>query len=94
VVRAYTEASRGHGFISEKVPELTIAVVASHRNQGIGRRLLHELLEASVAQGYPAISLSVAENNPARELYRSMGFEHVTKHGWTWTMVRRVDPNS
>jgi GNAT superfamily N-acetyltransferase len=91
--RTYSEASRGHGFISENVPELTIAVVASHRQQGIGRTLLHDLVEASVAQGCPAISLSVAESNPARRLYQSMGFEDVTKHGWTWTMVRHVDPS-
>lgn len=90
--RTFSEASHGHGFISENVPELTIAVVASHRRQGIGRTLLHDLVEASVAQGYPAISLSVAENNPARGLYQSTGFEHVTKHGWTWTMIRHADP--
>ncbi len=88
--RTYTEASHGHGFIARDVPELTIAVVASHRQLGIGRTLLTGLVEASVAQGYPAISLSVAENNPARALYESTGFEHVAKHGWTWTMIRHA----
>src|SRR6478752_3842412 len=42
--RTYTEASHGHGFISEDVPELSIAVVASHRHEGIGRRLLVGLI--------------------------------------------------
>ena len=89
--RTYSVASHGHGVVSEDVPELTIAVVASHRRRGIGRTLLHDLIEASVAQGYRAVSLSVAENNPARGLYQSVGFEHVTKHGWTWTMIRHAD---
>jgi len=86
--RTFTETSHGHGFVTEDVPELAIAVVASRRHEGIGRRLLADLVDASVAQGYPAISLSVAENNPARGLYESSGFVPVEKRGSTWTMVR------
>ncbi len=59
--RIFTEVTHGHGFVAEDVPELAIAVIASRRHEGIGRRLLVDLIEASVAQGYPAISLSVAE---------------------------------
>ena len=88
--RTYTEASHGHGFVAEDVPELAIAVVAAHRQEGIGRRLLTDLVDASVAQGHPAVSLSVAEHNPARALYESVGFEPVSKRGGTWTMVRRA----
>ncbi len=93
--RTYSEASHGYGFVDVDVPELSIAVVASRRGEGIGRRLLVELVEASVAQRYDAISLSVAENNPARHLYESGGFVGVALNGSTWTMIRRartVDP--
>ena len=86
--RTYTEADHGYGFIAEDVPELSIAVIASRRHEGIGRRLLVDLVEASVAQGYRAISLSVAENNPARGLYESAGFVDVEKNGGSWTMIR------
>ncbi|MGK2948647.1 MAG: N-acetyltransferase family protein [Acidimicrobiales bacterium] len=92
--RRYTEASHGHGFIAEDVPELSIAVVASRRQEGIGRTLLRDLIEVGVAQGYPAMSLSVAENNPARGLYESIGFEHVTKRGSTWTMIRHASQST
>lgn len=88
--RTYTEANHGYGFVAEDVPELAIAVVASHRHEGIGRRLLIDLIEASVAQGYPAMSLSVVENNPARGLYESTGFVPVEKHGRSWTMIRHA----
>ena len=92
--RMYTEGNHGHGFVTEDVPELSIAVIASRRHEGIGRRLLTDLIQASVAQGYRALSLSVAENNPARVLYESAGFVHVEKHGHTWTMVRdAAQPN-
>lgn len=86
--RIYTEANHGYGFIAEDVPELSIAVVASRRHEGIGRRLLVDLIDASLAQGYTAISLSVAEDNPARGLYESTGFVLSQKHGHSWTMVR------
>lgn len=88
--RTYTEASHGHGFIAEDVPELSIAVIASRRQEGIGRALLRDLIEIGVVQGHRAMSLSVAESNPARGLYESVGFEHVTKHGSTWTMIRHA----
>jgi GNAT superfamily N-acetyltransferase len=88
--RTYTEATHGHGFVAEDVPELSIAVIASRRHEGIGRRLLIGLIEASVAQGCRALSLSVAENNPARGLYESAGFVLVEKHGHTCTMVRHA----
>jgi ribosomal protein S18 acetylase RimI-like enzyme len=87
--RTYTEASHGYGFISEDVPELSIAVIASRRHEGIGRRLLVDLIEASVAQGYAALSLSVNDGNPARGLYESVGFVYVERHG-SWTMIRRA----
>jgi GNAT superfamily N-acetyltransferase len=87
--RTYTEASHGYGFISEDVPELSIAVIASRRNEGIGRRLLVDLIDASVVQGYAAVSLSVNDGNPARRLYESVGFVYVARHG-SWTMIRHA----
>jgi ribosomal protein S18 acetylase RimI-like enzyme len=90
--RTFSAASHGHGFVAEDVPELAIAVIASRRHEGIGRRLLVELIEASIAQGYRAVSLSVAEHNPARGLYESTGFVPVEKNGSTWTMIRHAAP--
>lgn len=96
--RTYSRASHGHGFVGEDVPELAIAVIAARRNQGIGRRLLLDLIGASVAQGFRALSLSVNEHNPARSLYESLGFVLIEQHGKTCVMVRdagkRVDRDS
>jgi len=86
--RTYTEASHGQGFVTEEIPELSIAVIASRRLAGIGRRLLVDLINASDCQGYEALSLSVREANPARRLYESVGFVPVETHGSSWTMVR------
>jgi ribosomal protein S18 acetylase RimI-like enzyme len=88
--RTFTVPNHGYGFVAEDVPELSIAVIASRRHEGIGRRLLIDLIGASVAHGYLAMSLGVAENNPARGLYESTGFVLVEKHGRSWTMVRNA----
>jgi ribosomal protein S18 acetylase RimI-like enzyme len=89
--RTYTAASHGYGFIAEDVPELSIAVVASRRREGIGRRLLVDLIDASVARGHPALSLSVNNDNPARGLYESVGFVPVEQRASSCTMVRHAD---
>ena len=86
--RAFTEESHGYGFVAEDVPELSIAVIASRRHEGIGRRLLVALIEASVAQGYAALSLKVNDGNPARGLYESVGFQPVENAGSPGTMIR------
>jgi GNAT superfamily N-acetyltransferase len=90
--RIYTEDCHGYGFVAEDVPELSIAVIASHRRRGIGRQLLLGLIEASVVQGHRALSLSVNDENPARRLYESVGFQPVEHHGIAWTMVRHAAP--
>ena len=88
--RTYIEANHGYGFVAEDVPELSIAVIASRRHEGIGRRLLVDLIDASLAQGYSAISLSVREENPTCGLYESAGFVLTEKHGTSWTLVRHA----
>lgn len=88
--RTYTERSHGYGFLGKDVPELSIAVVASRRHEGIGRMLLIGLIEASVDQGHAALSLSVNVANPARRLYESLGFTTVETRRSGMTMVRRA----
>jgi ribosomal protein S18 acetylase RimI-like enzyme len=88
--RLYTEASHGYGFVGEDVPELSIAVIAGRRREGIGRRLLVGLIETSEAQGHRALSLSVNVENPARHLYTSLGFQPVERRETACTMLRRA----
>jgi ribosomal protein S18 acetylase RimI-like enzyme len=88
--RTYTNTSHGYGFVADDVPELSIAVIASRRHEGIGRRLLIDLIDASVAQGYRALSLSVNRDNPARGLYESVGFQPVEERASSWTMIRHA----
>jgi ribosomal protein S18 acetylase RimI-like enzyme len=94
--RTFTEASHGLGFVADSVPELAIAVIASRRHEGIGRRLLVDLIEASVARGCAALSLVVNNANPARGLYESVGFRPVEPSGssTSTTMIRHAAGSS
>jgi GNAT superfamily N-acetyltransferase len=91
--RTFTEAIHGYGFVAEDVPELSIAVLATRRREGIGRRLLTELIEASVAQGHAALSLAVNAENPARDLSTN-GFVEVEKRESASTMIRHAYPSN
>jgi len=56
----------------------TIAVLASARRRGTGRRLLLALLEEAARRGAREVFLEVRADNPgAQTLYRSEGFEEI-----------------
>ncbi|MEN9643463.1 MAG: hypothetical protein RL238_132 [Actinomycetota bacterium] len=82
--RYMTGDDPGWGWVRDDVPELGMAVVADRRGEGIGRRVLVDLLERN-----PAMSLSVDdENDVARRLYESLGFELLHRDGTAFTMIR------
>jgi GNAT superfamily N-acetyltransferase len=83
--RRFADDDRSYGFVSTEIPEVGMAVLASHRGKGIGRALLMYLLER-----HPTMSLSVdADNRVARNLYESLGFVEVHPDGTSITMIRR-----
>ena len=67
----------GWGFVDAEIPEASLWVAESHSRQGIGRALIHALQHGARFRDLPGLSLSVEAGNPARDLYRSEGFEKV-----------------
>lgn len=51
-----------------------VVVDADHRNRGIGRRVLAEIVDTADRRS-AAVELSVTHGNPARRLYERLGFE-------------------
>jgi ribosomal protein S18 acetylase RimI-like enzyme len=76
----------GYGFLDEKTPELTIAVVPSRRGRGFGDQLLSALLEQAREDGFSSLSLSVEKENPALRLYEKFGFRQVKEMDGTVVM--------
>jgi GNAT superfamily N-acetyltransferase len=83
--RLFPEGAPGFGFVDEETPELTIAVVPSHRGHGTGGELLEALLERARSDGFSRVSLS-AEPGQTR-FYEKHGFHEHRREDGTVTMV-------
>ena len=88
--RLYFAAEPGYGFVSESVPEVSIAVSEGARKSGVGSALLAALSEDARRQGHPSLSLSVLRENPAVRLYERFGFRLVEVTGEHQTMRPRL----
>lgn len=66
-----------------------LAVVPTHRGQGVGARLLDAVATAGKELGCCKVTLEVSPTNPARRLYEASGFR-VTSH----FMERDLEPDS
>jgi GNAT superfamily N-acetyltransferase len=82
--RLFTERAPGFGFVDERTPELTLAVVPSRRGSGVGSEMLTALLERARTDGYEAISLSAEREQEA--YYGKFGFERVAETPYAVTM--------
>jgi GNAT superfamily N-acetyltransferase len=80
--RLFRPSAPGYGFVDERTPELTIAVVPGRRGEGIGQELLAGLLERARGAGHQAVSVSVEKDHPEVQIYEQAGFEQVreTEH--------------
>jgi len=87
--RLFTADRPGYGFLDERTPELTIAVVPSRRGRGFGAELLTALLEQARQDGHSSLSLSVEKDNPAVKLYERFGFQPMKE--MDGTVVMRTD---
>jgi ribosomal-protein-alanine N-acetyltransferase len=85
--RLFTRDGHGYGFVSETIPELSIAVEPGSRRVGVGAALLTGLLRVASDQGHSALSLSVEPDNPALSLYQRFGFRRAGAEGGAWTML-------
>ena len=84
-LRLLTGDNKGYGYIDDKTPELSIAVLPAYRGKGIGTSLLSRLLIETQSH-FASISLSASPDNPALWLYRRLGFEVVGENDGSLTM--------
>lgn len=89
--RLFRTSEPGFGFVDERTPELSVAVVPNARGKGVGGALLDALLERARAAGHVAVSLSVdRENAGAIHVYEEHGFERASEDDDSVTMLARL----
>ena len=86
--RLFPASAPGFGFVDEETPELTIAVVPSHRGHGTGGELLEALLERARSDGFPRVSLSAEPGQTG--FYEKHGFKELRREDGTVTMVAEL----
>jgi ribosomal protein S18 acetylase RimI-like enzyme len=79
----------GYGFVSPDIPELSIALTHTARQQRVGSQLLSELLAAAYPQ-FSSVSLSVASQSPAVGFYRRAGFVPYERRANSIIMLRTL----
>lgn len=72
-LRLWTQEAKGFGYVSDKIPELAMAVLPDYRGQGIGTQLLMQILEVA-KNHFSAVSLNVRADNRVVRLYERAGF--------------------
>jgi GNAT superfamily N-acetyltransferase len=88
--RLFRQGEPGYGFVDERTPELSIAVVPSRRRHGVGQELLDALLEKAREAGHEQVSLSVERDSPAVSFYERNGFADAGESDGGLVMVRRL----
>ncbi len=86
----WTRVMDDYGHIAEGIPSLAISLYKDYRRQGIGTKLLREMLQLLQRDGYPQVSLSVQKANFAFRMYQKAGFEVQKETEEEYLMVCRL----
>lgn len=89
-IRIYSELEKGFGYVDSKTPELSMTVVEKYRKQGIGTKLLTNMIEKLIQIGYKQVSLSVDLDNYALNLYQKNGFDIVQSDEKSAIMIKQL----
>ncbi|KGE88804.1 hypothetical protein IX84_06610 [Phaeodactylibacter xiamenensis] len=88
--RLFNQEHKGFGYVDDRTPELSMAVVAEYRNQGIGTRLMKSIASEYLKLGVEYLSLSVDKANPAVNLYQRLGYTVAGETATSLTMRKRL----
>jgi len=74
-VRILSGEIKGFGNVDDETPEFAISLFKEYRNQGIGTKLMREMIDYLKNKGYQQCSLAVQKANYAAKMYLNLGFE-------------------
>ena len=83
----WTRIMNDYGHVDDETPSFAISLVPESRGQGIGTRLMRDMLILLKEQGFKQASLAVQKANYAVRMYRKVGFEIIDENDEEYIMV-------
>ena len=83
----WTRIMNDYGHIDEETPSFAISLYKEYRGQGIGTKLMKEMLNLLKEKGYKRASLAVQKANYAVKMYENVGFKAVDENDEEYIMV-------
>lgn len=78
------------GYIGDDTPELAISILPKYRSQGIGTKMMGQLFDLLIKNGYSQTSLAVQKENPAMSFYERLGYKIVKEEAEEFLMVKQL----
>ena len=83
----WTRIMNDSGHVDEETPSFAISLYKEYRGQGIGTKLMKEMLYLLKEKGYKRASLAVQKANYAVKMYQNVGFKVVDENDEEYIMV-------
>lgn len=84
---AWTRLMDDYGHVDEETPSFAISLYKEYRGQGIGTRLMKDMLALLKEKGFKRASLAVQKANYAVRMYEKVGFKTVDENEEEFIMV-------
>ena len=86
----WTRIKNDYGHVDDETPSFAISLYKEYRGQGIGTRMMNEMLALLKEKGYKKASLAVQKANYAVRMYEKVGFKTVDENEEEYIMVREL----
>jgi len=83
----WTRIMNDYGHVDDETPSFAISLYKEYSGQGIGTRLMKEMLALLKTEGYERASLAVQKANYAVKMYKDVGFKSVDENAEEYIMV-------
>ena len=83
----WTRIMNDYGHVDDDTPSFAVSLYKEYRGQGIGTRLMKEMLTLLKEKGYKQASLAVQKANYAVRMYEKVGFKTIDENDEEYIMV-------
>ena len=83
----WTRIMKDYGHVDDETPSFAISLFKEYRGQGIGTKLMKDMLTLLKEKGYKRASLAVQKANYAVKMYKNVGFKTVDENTEEYIMV-------